>query len=236
MASDNGNDQKLNAWGKLTALSTAIAAVLIPVVIAIVGQEFSASIKEREVQSRFVELAINILRQPPAPDAKNLRRWAGEVINKYSGVPLGSELSSDLIERLPLPATEVESQVLRELAVKPLLPENKLELGGYSVGLTTLINSAPPGACMVDVRLNGASIKAREDDSRVFDLGSKLPGKSATVAVLCRGRVEGPVDVKLIFRTEREAVLFGDRFFVKTSDPNGYESRRYAFSFAYKPV
>jgi len=79
-------------WVK--ALSTAAATILIPVAIAFVGNSFSQATKEREIEASFVELSIEILREPPSGDSENpsaIRSWAIDVINEYSGVAITDE-------------------------------------------------------------------------------------------------------------------------------------------------
>ena len=51
--------------------------------------QFNFAIKEREAQSKFVELAVSILVQPVQQENRPLRVWATEVVNRYSGVKLG---------------------------------------------------------------------------------------------------------------------------------------------------
>ena len=48
---------------KTKALSIIIASLVIPIAVALSGNWYSTAIKEREVQVRYVELAINILSQ-----------------------------------------------------------------------------------------------------------------------------------------------------------------------------
>jgi len=93
----------VNFLEKLSKLSAILAAVVIPIVIAVVGQEFSQSLKTREIQGRFVELAIEILKQEPTPQTESLRKWAVDVIDRYSGVPIQKAAKADLIEKVPLP-------------------------------------------------------------------------------------------------------------------------------------
>jgi hypothetical protein len=93
----------------LTALSGAVAAVLIPVVLAAVGNAYTTAIKEREIESRFVELALNILKDEPTKENENVRKWAVQVVNKYSGVPLSAAAESDLIQNIPIAVDKVGS-------------------------------------------------------------------------------------------------------------------------------
>lgn len=94
----------MDPWEKLKALSGAIAAVVLPVVLLVVGNNFSAATKERELQGKFVELASQVLREAPREETKNLRQWATDVINRYSGVPMSAAAQKDLVEQTALPA------------------------------------------------------------------------------------------------------------------------------------
>jgi hypothetical protein len=90
----------MNGWEKLKILSAAF----VPAVIALVGYWYTSAISEREVQAKFVELGVTILQAPPTTAATNLREWATEVLNRYSGVPLDKATRNDLIENIPLPS------------------------------------------------------------------------------------------------------------------------------------
>ena len=85
-------------WEGLKAISAFLAATIIPITIAITGHVFSKAIKERELQGKFVELAVDILKSEPTADNRNIRKWATQVIDKYSGIPLGADASRELIE------------------------------------------------------------------------------------------------------------------------------------------
>jgi hypothetical protein len=79
-----------------------MAAVSILLVITIIGNIYTKALKEREIQGKFVELAVQILNSEPKPEAKNIRSWATKVIKLYSGVQLGELTQKDLIEKVPL--------------------------------------------------------------------------------------------------------------------------------------
>jgi len=95
----------IDTWEKAKIISTIVSAVVIPLVLIWIGNGFTSSLKERELQGKFVELAVQILREEPSKQAGGLREWATQVMNKYSGVPLSNETQKALIERLPLPAS-----------------------------------------------------------------------------------------------------------------------------------
>lgn len=84
-----------------------MAAVVIPVVLAIVGNWYSQAIKEREIQGRYVELALSILKEPADPNNQNIRKWALLVIDRYSGVPLDLRSKEELASAPLLPPEPV---------------------------------------------------------------------------------------------------------------------------------
>jgi hypothetical protein len=64
------------------------------------------AIKERELEGRFVELAVQILKEEPNTSAPPLREWATQVLDRYSGVPLGLEVKQALIKTILLPSPQ----------------------------------------------------------------------------------------------------------------------------------
>ena len=85
-----------NRWQAVNAISGLLAAVAVPLVLAVIGSRYTNALKEREIQGRFVELALSILKEPPRAEARGVREWAIAVVNQYSGVPLGREATEDL--------------------------------------------------------------------------------------------------------------------------------------------
>ncbi|MEO5563890.1 MAG: hypothetical protein ABIR18_10660 [Chitinophagaceae bacterium] len=96
-------------WEKVKIISTTASIVIIPLVIAFLGNLYSKSIKEKEIQSKFVELSLQILKEQPSEENKNIRKWAIDVINEYSGVKLESGAAKDLIENIPLTMDKANS-------------------------------------------------------------------------------------------------------------------------------
>jgi hypothetical protein len=89
------------------SLAQALAATALPIVIALVGHLYTRALKEREVQARFVELALAILQQRPDSANRNLRGWAIKVVDHYSGVTLTDSAAADLQQTLRLPVIAV---------------------------------------------------------------------------------------------------------------------------------
>lgn len=105
----------MDFWQKIEVTSKVIAAILIPLAVAYLGNQVATSNKQRDSETKFVELATTILtKEPganPSGDAKNLRRWAVAVIDKFSGVPMATETAEALIQSTALPAVASSSTI-----------------------------------------------------------------------------------------------------------------------------
>ena len=66
----------MDTWEKAKTLSSIVSAIVLPIVLLWVGNNFNKAIKERELQGKFVELAVQILREQPDSQAEGLRTWA----------------------------------------------------------------------------------------------------------------------------------------------------------------
>ena len=93
MKDENGISPK---WKKLQVLSTSVAALLIPVVIAFVGHLVNSTLKEQELKLRYVELAVGVLAEEPTQGTSNLRKWAIDVVERNSPVKLPKEAVEEL--------------------------------------------------------------------------------------------------------------------------------------------
>jgi hypothetical protein len=98
----------MDGWQKLEVISKLVAAILIPLTVAYLGNEVASSNKQRDSETKFVELATAILtKEPganPSEDAQNLRKWAVAVIDSFSGVPMPQETARALIQSTALPS------------------------------------------------------------------------------------------------------------------------------------
>ena len=84
-------------WEKLKVVSLVTASLMIPLVVAYLGNAVSKDQKDKEIGVRYVELAAGILRTEPNPQTKALREWAVSVIDHYSQVPLPKEAKDELL-------------------------------------------------------------------------------------------------------------------------------------------
>lgn len=89
--------KKKDVWDKLTTMSALFASVLVPVVLAFVGNAYTNALKQAENRVKYTELAISILKDKPSPETQDVRAWAVDVINQYSGVPMSAKVKSQLL-------------------------------------------------------------------------------------------------------------------------------------------
>jgi len=87
---------------KLESLSKILAAIIIPFIIAYMGNKVAESNSQRDAQTRLVEMAIEILNKETISknktEEKVLKEWAVKVIDNYSGVPLPKEVKSAIVD------------------------------------------------------------------------------------------------------------------------------------------
>ena len=97
----------MDRWQKIEIASKVAAAVLIPLTVAYLGNQVASSNKQRDSETKFVELATAILAKEPGsnqtPESKSLRKWAVDVINRFSGVPMSEATVDALIQTTALP-------------------------------------------------------------------------------------------------------------------------------------
>ncbi len=84
-----------DGWDKLQILGVSLMA---PILLALVGSCFNDSIKQRDIEVRFVEMAIGVLKQDPAkhPNTKEIREWAFDVLVQHSPVDFSESARQEL--------------------------------------------------------------------------------------------------------------------------------------------
>jgi hypothetical protein len=94
---ENPVEQK-DIWDKLSSIAGLIASVLIPIVVVVIGNEYSATIRYSENSVQYTELAIKVLDNQPTEENRNLRLWAIDILNLYSGVNINEGAKKELLQ------------------------------------------------------------------------------------------------------------------------------------------
>ncbi len=84
-------DKQKDIWDKSKIAAHIVAAIVIPIVIGFTGNRVSLALKNRESETKMVELAVDILTKAQTNVERDIRKWAVDVITKYSGVDVSKK-------------------------------------------------------------------------------------------------------------------------------------------------
>ncbi len=94
----------------VTDFILAFAGVLVPLVLIYLGHIYKDTEAMQGIHEKYVEMSINILREPYDPQKKELRKWAVKVLNKYSEVPIHNEAQDHILNTsLPQIKTSIQA-------------------------------------------------------------------------------------------------------------------------------
>lgn len=106
--------EKKDNWEKLSSLSAIIASIFIPIAVVLIGNMYTSALKESETRVRYVELAVEILKEKPSGKKDNLRKWAVDLINNYSEIEIDAQTREELLKD-PL-FKEIDDLVIEQYA------------------------------------------------------------------------------------------------------------------------
>ncbi|MFD2432071.1 hypothetical protein ACFSO9_00090 [Mesonia maritima] len=91
-------NNKKDFWEKLKSISVMIASIFVPLAVILIGNWYSSALKESEIQVRYVELAVDILKENPSDNKSNMRGWAVDLINSYSEIKIDEQTRNELLK------------------------------------------------------------------------------------------------------------------------------------------
>ena len=109
-------------WAQVVSLFT------LPLIVAIGGWWIQRSIATADIEQKYVELAMSILREPLNGTDKSLRKWATQTLAKYSKIPIPAEDLRRLSEGstvLPKGSTVLPKDVARAMLEMSQIPTPK---------------------------------------------------------------------------------------------------------------
>jgi len=118
----------MDPWEKFKVITTSLSVIIIPIVLGYIGNIYTQATKQKEIQARFVELSINILTQKPTDGNRNLRQWATNVIDHYSGVKLSNTVRSELRDQISIPFEEGQLAQMKRCWAEAGVPPDTLVL------------------------------------------------------------------------------------------------------------
>lgn len=158
----------MDPWEKFKVITTSLSVIIIPVVLGYIGNIYTQATKEKEIQARFVELSINILTQKPTDENRNLRQWATNVIDYYSGVKLSDTVRSELREKISIPAEEALERAIFDPAAQEIDREKVAQMKRCWAEA-----GVPPDTFLVDFMNNPSFEQARKQVAACMELSNR---------------------------------------------------------------
>lgn len=87
--------------------ATTASLILIPLAVAWMANSYQNEMSQQKLNSDYVSLAINILKEEPTPKNRALRYWAINIIDHYSEVKFSPQVKESL-------AKEIKFQAVKE--------------------------------------------------------------------------------------------------------------------------
>jgi len=160
---------KKDTWEVLESISKIIAALGIPVVLGVGGWIIQGTVSQQTVSKDYVLLATEILKtKREKGEDGGLRKWAVDLLNRTSPVPLDETTARQLIEG----TITIPSPILKQIGTTPIFGIDeaiafesgmKIDAGGAyhayhpdnKSGLDFLYNAGRPGNWIGLVTDNG---------------------------------------------------------------------------------
>jgi hypothetical protein len=97
MSDDEYKVSKNNEWVKL--IIAVSATIIVPLVVAYISNVYSNSKQielNAQLQMKYLELAVEILKQPPERTSIDLRNWAANIIDGLSSIKMNTNAHEEL--------------------------------------------------------------------------------------------------------------------------------------------
>lgn len=83
---------------------SSLATILIPILVVWLGNKLSNAFKEKEIRLKYIEMAIDVLKEKPEDEDHDIRKWAIDVISEYSEIELPKTAQKRLLKDQALPS------------------------------------------------------------------------------------------------------------------------------------
>lgn len=124
--------ERASLLDQLESISKIVAALAVPIVIAVVGWRVQTTVADEGIKKDYVTMALAILRDDKATDPE-LRAWALEIVEKNSPVPLSGKLRTKIVmgamTNYGITFVEPPDYVMKEPAKVRDIPMKKLRNG-----------------------------------------------------------------------------------------------------------
>ncbi len=81
---------------RIYKVAQIFALIVLPIVVAVVGWVAQKSLTDTSTRKDYVQMALQVLREPRRADDGEIRKWANEVIGQNSPIPFSSKAGEQL--------------------------------------------------------------------------------------------------------------------------------------------
>ena len=92
----------MDTWEKANTIATLIAAIMITIALAYIGNTYVQMEKEKDINQHIINIALNILAQEPNKNNIESRKWAIDVIGFYSSVRIHRAAQGELMNKIKI--------------------------------------------------------------------------------------------------------------------------------------
>lgn len=82
-----------DAWDKLGVISNLVKIII----FWVFAFSINSSLKSKEINLGYIQLAIEILQSEPDESKINLRAWAISILEEHSTIPLNAKVNKELL-------------------------------------------------------------------------------------------------------------------------------------------
>ena len=132
-------ETRLERWQRV---ATILSLIAVPIIVAVSGALIQQSVKNSEARTKSMELAIQILKEPPGrSDQPGLRTWAIEMLQASSNIPLSDEARKEL-QAKPLLAVQQMQRRLSQGGILWLIKEKSEQVEDHSITLIDILKAS----------------------------------------------------------------------------------------------
>jgi len=112
---------------RIQIYTNIVAAITVPILIAIYGWLIQAKIASQSVQKDYVQMATQILTSHDRKKSDELSIWAVKVLQQYSPIPFPPQLKTALEEGRIALISPIPKEMLNSSLMQPPKPWEKLK-------------------------------------------------------------------------------------------------------------
>jgi len=83
-------------WDIFEIIGKVCGIILIPIAISYFGYQYNKALQINEIKSKYIEIAVSILRDNPSIETQGIRSWAIKVFSELSIIEIDEKTLNEL--------------------------------------------------------------------------------------------------------------------------------------------